>query len=96
MSGRRGNGHRKLDNFVKIGKDTCVIMLVAGKDRVKIQLLKNHMYGGWPGGIVMFACFVSAAWGLWVWILGRDPHTACQAMLWQRPTYKVEEDWHRR
>lgn len=36
VSGRRGNGYRKLDNFVKIGKDICVIMLVVGKDRVKI------------------------------------------------------------
>lgn len=33
----------KIDNFVK-WKGTCVIMLVAEKDRIKIQLLKNCMY----------------------------------------------------
>ena len=22
------------------------------------------------------------------------PHTAHQAMLWQHPTYEIEEDWH--
>lgn len=36
MSGRRGNGYNKLDSFVKIAK--ILIMLVAGKDRIKIYL----------------------------------------------------------
>ena len=29
-----------------------------------------------------------------VWIPGSDPHRS-SAMLWQRPTCRVEEDWHR-
>ena len=51
---------------------------------------------GWPGGIVIkFVCFASAAQGLRVQIPGTDLHTTHQAMLWQNPTNKVEEDWHR-
>ena len=46
----------------------------------------------WPGGIVVkFAHFASAAQGSQVWILGMNLHTARQAMLWQQPTYKIEE-----
>ena len=42
--------------------------------------------------MVKFACSALAAQGLWVLILGSDLHIAHQAMLWQHPTYKVEED----
>ena len=50
---------------------------------------------GWPGGtVVKFACPASVAWGSRVQIQGADLHTAHQAMLWQHPTYKIEEDWH--
>ena len=45
--------------------------------------------------MVEFPCSDSAAQGLKVWIPGVDLHTAHQAMLWWRPTYKIEEDWHR-
>ena len=56
---------------------------------------KDHD-GGQPGGIVAnFACSVLAAWGLQVQIPGTDLHSAHQATLWQHPTYKVEEEWHR-
>ena len=52
--------------------------------------------GGWPGGImVKFAHSTSAAQDSGVWISGVDLHTAHQAMLWQHPTYKIEEDGHR-
>ena len=37
-----------------------------------------------------------AAQGLQVQIPSADLHIAHQAMLWQHPTYKIEEDWHRR
>ena len=48
----------------------------------------------WAGGVVVkFTCFALAAQGSRVWILGRDLQTAHQAMLWQHPTYKTEEDW---
>ena len=51
---------------------------------------------GWPSDVVVkFMHFASAAWGLQVQILGMDLHTAHQAILWQRSTYKVEEDGHR-
>ena len=51
---------------------------------------------GWPGGIVVkFTCSALAAQGSRIQILGADLHSAYQAMLWQHPTYKIEEDWHR-
>ena len=45
--------------------------------------------------MVKFARSTLATRGLWVWILGADLHTPHQAMLWQHPTHKIEEDWHR-
>ena len=55
-----------------------------------IILFKEWCMGGWPGGIVVkFAHSASAAQGSWVWIPGVDRHTAQQAMLWWRPTYKI-------
>ena len=59
------------------------------------RLIKN-IIKGWPGGIEgKFMSATSVAWGSWVQIPGVDLHTAHQARLWQHPTYKVEEDWHR-
>ena len=50
---------------------------------------------GQPSGIVVkLACSALAAWGSGVRMLGVDLHTVHQAMLWWRPTYKIEEDWH--
>ena len=50
----------------------------------------------WPDGIVVkFVCSTLGAWGSWVQIMDTGLHTAHQAMLWQWPTYKIEEDWHR-
>ena len=49
-----------------------------------------------PGGIVVkFACSAPVAWGSQVWILGADPHAACQATVWWHPMYKIMENWHR-
>ena len=51
---------------------------------------------GQPGGIVVESAWsISAAWGLQGWIPGMYLHTAHEAMLWGRPTYKTEENWHR-
>ena len=51
---------------------------------------------GWPSDVVVnFVPSVLVARGSQVCIPGVDLHTACQAMLWQCPTYKVEENWHR-
>ena len=43
--------------------------------------------------VVKFVHSTSAAQGLWAQFLGADLHTAHKAMLQQRPTYKIEEDW---
>ena len=51
---------------------------------------------GQPSSVVKFPCSASVALGQWVWIPGADLHTAHQVMLWRRPTYKIEEDWHGR
>ena len=49
----------------------------------------------WCSGELKFACSALAAWSSWVQILGADLHTTHAAMLWQCPTYKREEGWHR-
>ena len=51
--------------------------------------------GARPVAEWLSSCSVLVAWGSPVHILGVDLHTAHQAMLWQHPTYKTEEDWHR-
>ena len=56
-------------------------------------VFKKPRSGDQPGGIVKFVHSASAALDSPVWILGADLHTAHQAMLWWRPTYKIEEDW---
>ena len=57
------------------------------------QYLKG-IYWIWPGGMVVkFAHSTAVAQCLWIQIPGTDLYTAHQAMLWQHPTYKIEEDW---
>ena len=46
--------------------------------------------------MVKFTCSTPAAWGSQVRVPGMDLHTVEQAMLLWHPTYKIEEDWHRR
>ena len=59
-------------------------------------MTKKEGGGGHPGEVmVKFARSASTAQSLQVRILGVDLHTTHQAVLWQRPTYKMEEDWHR-
>ena len=49
-----------------------------------------------PSDIALkFMRSASAHCGLWVQIPGMDLHSAHQAMLWQHPTHKIQEDWHR-
>ena len=58
--------------------------------------IEKQISWDWPGGIVVkLVCSTLVAWGSWVQIPGVDLHAAHQAMLWWRPTYKIEEDWHR-
>ena len=60
--------------------------------RRQYPLFRIALRGG-PGGIVVkFMRSTSAAQGLLVQILGANLYTAYQAMLWQCPTYKMEED----
>ena len=48
------------------------------------NIFKKQANWGQPvGAVVKFAYSASAAWSSPVRILGVDPHTACQAMLWQ-------------
>ena len=52
--------------------------------------------GGWSFGIVVKSSMLHfSGLGSQVQILGTDLQTGHQAMLWQCPTYKMEEDWHR-
>ena len=51
--------------------------------------------GSYSDVLVKFMHSALAAWGSQVWILGVDLYTAHQAVLWQCPTYKREEDCHR-
>ena len=63
---------------------------------ISIKSLQKELFRGWPGGVVVgFVYSTSAGWSSWLWIPGVDPHTTHQAMLWQCPTYKIEEDWHK-
>ena len=58
--------------------------------------VKAQLVVGCPDGAPLKSMYsASAAQGLHVQILGADLHTVHQAMLWWRPTYKVEEDWQR-
>ena len=56
---------------------------------------KTFPWGRPSGVVVKLAHSASVAWGLQVQILGADLCTSHWAMLWQCPTYEIEEDWHR-
>ena len=45
--------------------------------------------------VVTLVCSALVGLGLQVQIPGVDLYTTHQAMLWQCPTYKIEEDWQR-
>ena len=51
---------------------------------------------GRPGGVVVkFTYSTSVAQGFQVQIPGADLYMAHRAMLWQQPTYKIEDEWHK-
>ena len=61
-----------------------------GKNELKNLLLEpTHCI------VFKFPCSASAVKGLQVQMPGGDLHTTHWAMLWQHPTYKIKEDWHR-
>ena len=61
-----------------------------------VQIFILKICRGWPGGIVV-KCVHSAmaARGSQVRIPGMELYIAYQAVVWQHPTYKIEEDWHK-
>ena len=62
---------------------------------IRWVILKNLIIWGWPGGVVVKSDMLHFGGpDSWVQILGMDLHLS-SAMLWWRPTYKVEEDWQR-
>ena len=60
----------------------------------KLQTIESTKRGLSGGVVVKVTCYTWVARGSWVWIPDVNLHTAHQAMLWQHPTYKKEEDWH--
>ena len=60
-----------------------------------IKIKKTDFRGQLTGVVGKLTCSTLVAQGSQVWILAMDLHTAHQAMLWQHPTYKMEEYWHR-
>ena len=60
----------------------------------KTNILKDEFRGQPCGLVVKFSALHLGGLGLWVWILGMDLHHWLDT-LWQQPTYKVEDDWHK-
>ena len=58
--------------------------------------IRKETVGAWSSGIVVIK-FMHSASGPGVLRFGSRArtYTTCQATLWQRPTYKIEGDWHR-
>ena len=57
--------------------------------------IKKSIVGLARDVVVGFMSSALVAQASQVQILGTDLHIAHQAMLWQHPTYKIEEDGHR-
>ena len=60
-----------------------------------MSLLKREIWGPASGVAVKFMCSALAGRGSWVWIPGMNLRITHQAMLWQHPAHKIEENWHR-
>ena len=55
--------------------------------------VRNCFLRGQPHDVMLkFGMVLFGGLDLWVWIPGADLHHSAD-MLWQLPTYKVEEDW---
>ena len=59
----------------------------------KKDMLKSILGAGSMAQELSLVCSASAAQ---VWFPGMDVYYLSVAMLWWWPTYKIEEDWHRR
>ena len=58
-------------------------------------MLKENSRGLAQWQVVKFSYSALVAWSSQIQIRGMDLNTAYQAMLCQRSTYKIEEDWQR-
>ena len=76
----------------------CRMISMGGfQTQILMDPIKTFCFRGQPSGIVVkFTRSTSVAQDLQVRILGTDLHTTHQAMLWWHPTYKIEENCHRR
>ena len=87
--------HSSVNILKAIEVYTSIGELFSYMNYMPIMLLQNNEKRGQPSGIVVrFTHSASAAQGLPVWIPGADLHTTYQPMLWQHPTYELEEDGH--
>ena len=81
-------------------RDSCYFIssLYSNLSAIKCinYIIKIDVCRGQPSGLVIkFVCSTLAAQGSCIQTLGMDLGTTHQAMLWQPPTHKIEEDWHR-
>ena len=58
------------------------------------QHLQNFNRGHLSGIVVKFVVSILMTQSSRVQTLGADLHTTHQALLWQYPTCKIEEEWH--
>ena len=92
--GKKKERHRKRERYRERERQGWRETKRQGQ-RKRTKQKDRKRQGGQPSGVVVESvCFASAAWGLWVRILGTDLHKVHQAMLWRHPTYRVEKDWH--
>ena len=82
MSSQSSLSMGKLRLLLNATDSTVSVMSIQGLQDSSLSYQIN--FRGHPGGAaVKFARSTSAALGPPVWIPGANPHTACQAMLWQ-------------
>ena len=55
-------------------------------------MIRKMVRGQSHGLVIKFNVSALVAW---VWFWGTDPHHLSVVMLWQQPTHKIEDNWHR-
>ena len=93
---KEGNYQRTRKKSWKLKLGYPIFQYFIRKIRIEDKEISQERIRDWPSGAaVKFVPSTSLAQGLPVQILGMDLRTIYQAMLWQHPTYKMEEDGHR-
>ena len=88
----------KSPSDLSVPPNILLILLILSADHITLALTKNllskiPLYWAQPHGLVLqFGVLHVGGPGL---VLGTDLYYSVAAMLWQQPTYKLEEDWHR-